>query len=35
MRIYSVFYISLLKKVNQNIILVKIKIKDKTEYKIK
>jgi hypothetical protein len=35
MRIHLVFYILLLKKVNQNITLVKTKIEDKTEYKIK
>jgi hypothetical protein len=35
MRIHLVFYILLLKKVNQNITLAKTKIKDKIKYKIK
>jgi hypothetical protein len=35
MWIHLVFYILLLKKVNQNITLAKTKIKNKTKYKIK
>jgi hypothetical protein len=35
MQIYLIFYISLLKKVNQNVKLERIKITDKKEYKIK
>jgi hypothetical protein len=35
MQIYLVFYISLLKKVNQNVTLARTKIKNETKYKIK
>jgi hypothetical protein len=35
MRMYLVFHVSLLKKINQNVTLVRIKIEDKIKYKIK